>query len=92
MENEYVTVRSLDSGLVGRIPVHLAEHEVFGARLEVVEDDAKDRISISDLVLDQIAKTEAEDAEDSERSQDDGDPKVYDEFLETFESYSKKED
>lgn len=48
--NDYVTVRNKDTGEVSKIRRALAEHSVFGARLEIVPAGTKRRVRLSDLV------------------------------------------
>ena len=44
--NDYVTVRNLDTGEVSEIRRSLAEHAVFGARLEIVPAGTKRKVRL----------------------------------------------
>lgn len=48
--NDYVTVQNLDTGEVSQIRRSLAEHALFGARLEIVPAGTKRRVRLSALV------------------------------------------
>lgn len=50
MRKDLVTVRNLDTGRVSKIRRALAEHPVFGARLEIVPPGTKKKVRLTDLV------------------------------------------
>lgn len=50
MNQEFVTVRNLDTGKVGKVRRKIAEHPLYGLRLEIVSPGSKDLVSLDDLV------------------------------------------
>lgn len=50
MSKDLVTVRNLDTGRVSKIRRALAEHPVFGARLEIVPPGTKKKVRLADIV------------------------------------------
>lgn len=72
MNQEFVTVRNLDTGKVAKVRRKIAEHPLYGLRLEIVSDGSKDLVSLDELVqanrkdevLDEIEDTPEIDEED----------------------------
>lgn len=50
--NEYVTVRNLLDGQVGKVRRNIVEHEIFGEHLEIVPAGTKPLVPLSKIVSD----------------------------------------
>lgn len=46
MTKELVTVRNLETGRVGKVTRHIAEHKIFGAHLEIVPAGTKPKVPL----------------------------------------------
>lgn len=46
MKKDFVTVKHLETGAIGRVPRRIAEHEVLGRDLVIVPDGTKPRVPL----------------------------------------------
>lgn len=67
MSKEMVTVRNRETGRVGKVPRHIAEHKIFGAHLEIVPAGTKPKVPLGGghLVIPSEPETVEEKEEDT---------------------------
>ena len=78
MDVKIVKVRNLETGRVGHVPLRIATHAVFGAHLEIVPENAKDKVPLTELVSKHTQKNpvrpkpEPSTSEESPKVEDEG--------------------